>query len=147
MNKEKEEEKEEMIICTVVRVCIFIIDFQIPFEIDYFEEMSEILKIIANRYFIVSRTMTVQGKTWKRNCSWINGNRWWKCRSMEYIEGWIYIYDSSKTSGTFKRIIAMTSWKLTGNIKQNYDRKEDKAMKHRVNTNKRRTSIDFQRFE
>lgn len=147
MNKEKEEEKKEMIICTVVRVCIFIIDFQIPFEIDYFEEMSEILKIIANRYFIVSRTMTVQEKTWKRNCSWMNGNRWWKCRWMEYIDGWIYIYDSSKTSRTFKRIIVMTSWKLTGNIKQNYDRKEDKAMKHRVNTNKRRTSIDFQRFE
>ena len=75
MNKEKEEEKKEMIICTVVRVCIFIIDFQIPFEIDYSEAMSEILKIIANRYFIVSRTMTVQGKTWKRNCSCMNGNR------------------------------------------------------------------------
>ena len=44
MNKEKEEEKKEMIICTVVRVCISIIDFQIPSEIDYFEEMSEILK-------------------------------------------------------------------------------------------------------
>ena len=37
--------------------------------------------------------------------------------------------------------------KLVRIIKQNYDRKEDKAMKHRVNTNKRRTSIDFQRFE